>query len=231
MRKKYLKTILKHPNYFGTRRYCNICGFRFKQFAVFMKREARCPLCGSLECHRHIYVYLQALYPFLDGKRVLHFAPEPIFKEILSGSGAEYYDVDLNPWKATYKCDITNIGFENDYFDFILCNHVLEHIVDDNKAMSELYRVLKPGGVALLTVPFAKELYEDDSIVEPERRAEHFGQWDHVRKYNLEAFVERLEKAGFSVTVAYPEKLPQGFLESTRIVTNLVSRKVVFARK
>ena len=130
-----------------------------------------------------------------------------------------------------YKCDITNIGFENNYFDFIMCNHVLEHVVDDSKAMSELYRVLKPGGTALLTVPLAKELYEDYSIVKPERRVEHFGQWDHVRKYNLESFVKRLEMAGFSVTVAYPEKLPEGFLESTRVSTDLVSRKVVFAKK
>ena len=108
---------------------------------------------------------------------------------------------------------------------------MLEHIVDDTKAMSELYRVLKPGGVALLSVPLDEKLHEDYSKVSHEERKKHFGQWDHVRKYDLKTFTERLEEAGFSITVAYPEKLPKEFLESTRIGTDLVARKVVFARK
>lgn len=232
MVEQYLNLISMNPKFVGVRRYCNICGFRFSSFKDFNKRtEARCPLCGSLERHRHIYLYLSALYPFLDGKKVLHFAPEPIFKKLFLDSGADYYDVDLDARKATYKCDITNIEFENNSFDYIICNHVLEHIIDDTKAMSELFRVLKPEGTALLTVPLSESLYEDYSIVSPEERAKHFGQWDHVRKYDLETFTERLKEAGFLVSIAYPEKLPKDFLESTRIGTDLFARRVVFATK
>ena len=232
MNQKYLDLIDENPEFLGVQRYCNICGFRFSKFLNFYKSvEARCPLCRSLERHRHIYVYLAALYPFLEGKKVLHFAPEPIFKKIILDSGADYYDADINPKKATYRCDITDIGFGDDSFDFIMCIHVLEHIIDDTKAMSELYRVLKPGGTALLSVPLAEKLHEDYSIVSREEREKHFGQWDHVRLYDLKTFLERLNKAGFSTSVAYPEKLPKEFLDSTRIGTDLVARKVIFARK
>ena len=102
---------------------------------------------------------------------------------------------------ADRKIDITDINFENDYFDFIICNHVLEHVKDDIKAMSEVFRVLKPEGEAILQVPISKynkETFEDFSIILPEEREKYFGQKDHVRIYGQD-YEERLESADFKV--------------------------------
>lgn len=191
--KDFLDAIIKRPEIFGFNRYCNICGFRFSKFDLFNKirpREAQCPVCKSLERHRHLYVHLLHIYPFLSGKKVLHFAPESIIKRILCESAAEYYDCDLDPKKATHTVDITNITFENNFFDYIVCIHVLEHIPDDVVAMKELYRVLKPGGIAFLGVPLCKELREDLNITSKEEREKLYGQWDHVRYYSFEVFLK-----------------------------------------
>jgi len=122
--------------------------------------------------------------------RLLHIAPEKnLQKALKTFSKIKYISGDLNPLVADRKIDITNINFENDYFDFIICNHVLEHIVDDRKAMSELFRVLKFGGEAILQVPISKynkETFEDFSIVSPEKREKYF-----VRKSILFPFNKR----------------------------------------
>jgi ubiquinone/menaquinone biosynthesis C-methylase UbiE len=112
-----------------------------------------------------------------------------------------YVSGDLNPLVADRKIDITDISFENDYFDFIICNHVLEHIQDDRKAMNELFRVLKPSGEAVLQVPISKynkKTFEDVTIIDPEGREKYFGQKDHVRIYGKD-YKERLESVGFKV--------------------------------
>jgi len=134
--------------------------------------------------------------------KLLHIAPEKNLQKILkSFSHIKYISGDLNHLVADRKIDITNINFENDYFDFIICNHVLEHIVDDQKAMRELFRVLRPKGFAILQVPIskkAKETFEDFSITSPEEREKYFGQKDHVRIYGKD-YKERLESIGFKV--------------------------------
>lgn len=103
---------------------------------------------------------------------------------------------------AMVQVDITGIPFEEDSFDVIICNHVLEHIEQDRKAMQELFRVLKPGGWAMLQVPLDGRIvtYEDHTIVQPEERERFFGQHDHVRRYGLD-YKEKLEKVGFEVKV------------------------------
>lgn len=118
-----------------------------------------------------------------------------------ASSKIKYINSDLNPLVADRKIDITDINFGNDYFDFIICNHVLEHIRDDKKAMSELFRVLKPGGEAILQVPISKhnkKTFEDFSIILPEEREKYFGQKDHVRIYGKD-YKKRLESVGFKV--------------------------------
>lgn len=102
--KTYETVIHEHPELQGSSRYCNICGYRFSRFLPFgvKPREAKCPVCGSLERHRHIYIHIASLYPFLNSKRVLHFAPEPILKEIFLKSGAEYFDVDIRGCPACF---------------------------------------------------------------------------------------------------------------------------------
>lgn len=139
------------------------------------------------------------------GMKILHFAPEPIFHQRFSSiPDVDYYPVDLNPnaYKIRKVVDITDIPFDDNTFDLIMCTHVLEHIPDDKKAMSELYRVLKPNsGVALLTVPIdrthAKTL-ENPAYNTPELRSKYYGQSDHVRRYGAD-YPDRLRAAKFFV--------------------------------
>jgi len=118
-----------------------------------------------------------------------------------ASSKNKYINSDLNPLVADRKIGITDIKFENSYFNFIICNHVLEHIVDDRKAMRELFRVLRPGGEAILQVPISKynkETFEDFLIILSEEKERYFGQKGHVRIYGKD-YKNRLEEAGFKV--------------------------------
>jgi predicted SAM-dependent methyltransferase len=133
---------------------------------------------------------------------MLHVAPEsclePTFRKQL---GDDYLTADLFNPLAMVKMDITDIQYPDESFDVIYCSHVLEHVVDDRKAMSEFYRVLKSDGWAILLVPITAETtYEDPSIVAPVERLKHFGQDDHVRRYGHD-YVDRLRDAGFNVSV------------------------------
>ncbi len=112
----------------------------------------------------------------------------------------EYHPTNIfNPLIKNHF-DITQLPFAENYFDLIICYHVLEHVTDDRRAMSELFRVLKSGGVVLLQVPFSEnETLEDSSITSPEKRKKLFGQEDHVRYYGRRDFVSRLQQTGFKV--------------------------------
>lgn len=213
---EYFGTIITHPEFFGVKRFCNICGFRFAKFATagLIPREARCPVCDSYERHRHLYIHLLPLLPFLRGCRVLHFAPEAIFKKFFINSGAEYYDVDIEKGRASHQTDMTHMTFEDMFFDYCIAVHVLEHIVDDTKALAELYRVLKPGGTAFLSVPVQKEAHEDYSIVSQEGRNNAFGRHDHVRSYSQDLFEERILAAGFTVQRSEPSHFPKDMQEA-----------------
>ncbi len=200
--------------YAGNGVFCPLCNSNFKEFAPFgsSKREnAQCPNCGSLERHRLLWKYLsEKTNLFNDTKvRLLHFAPEKSFYDVFSKSqNIEYVPCDLYPKKYTYngkvktiKVDITKIPFEENFFDVILCSHVLEHILDDRLAMSELYRVMKKGAWGIFQVPIDYErdnTYEDSSISTPKEREEAFGQSDHVRIYGKD-YKNRLEEVGFNV--------------------------------
>lgn len=141
---------------------------------------------------------------FCDNLNVLHFGPEFIFqKQFRKMPNLNYTSADLDSPPGMIKMDITNITFEDCSFDVILCSHVLEHVVEDLKAMKELFRVLKPAGWGILQVPIEKnreKTYEDPAIVSPKERALAFGQNDHVRIYGRD-YKNRLESAGFSVNI------------------------------
>jgi SAM-dependent methyltransferase len=132
----------------------------------------------------------------------LHVAPEEnLSLKLKSYPNIDYLSVDLNSPSADLHMDITDIKQDNDTYDVIICNHVLEHIQDDMKAIRELYRVLKKSGYAILQVPISyrmEETIEDPTIISPEKRKETFGQEDHVRIYGAD-YVLRLKKAGFTV--------------------------------
>lgn len=199
-----------------------IDGKGFKRFLPYGYGEQRpnvlSPSTLSLERHRLLWLYLQNETDFFEKPlKVLHMAPEQCFLSIFKKmKNLDYTTADLYSPIVDVKADILNLPFEDDQFDLVLCNHVLEHITDDHKAMSELYRVIKPGGLGIFQVPQNIELdktYEDPSIVAPEERAAHFGQYDHVRVYGKDYF-DRLRKVGFKVEeVDYSKKLSPELLE------------------
>ncbi|NIJ43792.1 putative SAM-dependent methyltransferase [Wenyingzhuangia heitensis] len=157
----------------------------------------------SLERHRLLWLYLNDHSDFFkQPKKVLHVAPEQCFYKIFRDQkNLTYTTTDLFSPLADVKADICDLPFADNSYDVIFCNHVLEHIADDTKAMSELYRVLKPGGWGIFQVPqdvTRSKTYEDFSITEPKERQKHFGQYDHVRIYGLDYF-KRLENVGFNV--------------------------------
>ncbi len=139
---------------------------------------------------------------FTEPVKLLHLAPEkPLMDLFIKQNNIDYLTADLNPEQVMVKMDITAIQYPDNIFDAILCNHVLEHIPDDRKAMRELYRVLKPGGWAILQVPVSKILeqtYDDITITSPQDREKYFGQKDHVRIYGKD-YTQRLKEAGFTV--------------------------------
>ncbi|WP_336067023.1 methyltransferase domain-containing protein [Mesoflavibacter sp. CH_XMU1404-2] len=161
------------------------------------------PSTLSLERHRLLWLYLKNETDFFtSNKKVLHFAPEQAFyKRFRLLKNLDYTTTDLLSPLADVKADICNLPFKDNSYDVILCNHVLEHIPDDTKAMQELYRVLKPNGMAILQIPQdlnRATTFEDDTITDKKERAEIFGQYDHVRIYGRDYF-DKLRSIGFKV--------------------------------
>ena len=169
-----------------------------------MRLSARCPVCGAHERHRLIWLYCHARTDLFDGrpKRLLHVAPEPcLTRELRRVDALEYVGADLERRHATVRMDVTAILFGDASFDVILCNHVLEHVPEDRKAMRELLRVLKPGGWAIMQVPIKGETTQEDATVtSAAERTRLYGQHDHVRQYGRD-YAERLRAAGFLVEV------------------------------
>lgn len=134
--------------------------------------------------------------------KVLHFAPEQEFyKRFKKQTNIDYTTTDLLSPLADVKADICNLPFDDNAYDIIFCNHVLEHITDDTKAMQELYRVLKPGGMGIFQIPqdlSRATTFSDDTIVDQKERAKIFGQYDHVRVYGRDYF-DKLRSIGFKV--------------------------------
>ncbi|MBN4070268.1 class I SAM-dependent methyltransferase [Olleya sp. AH-315-F22] len=184
-----------------------IDGKTFKSFLPYgygkQRDNALSPSTLSLERHRLLWLYLKNETDFFSAnKKVLHFAPEQAFyKRFKNMNNLNYTTSDLNSPLADVKADICNLPFADNEFDVIFCNHVLEHIPDDTKAMKELYRVLKPNGMAILQIPqdLSRETtFEDDTITDKKERAKIFGQYDHVRVYGRDYF-DKLRSIGFKV--------------------------------
>jgi SAM-dependent methyltransferase len=193
--------------YRGNQVECPICEHHYREFLPYGRINPRpnalCPSCLSLERHRLIWLYLKRKTNFFDSKlHVLHIAPEPCFmKRFERQHGDTYITADIESPLAKVKMDIHQIPFDANYFDVVLCNHVLEHVQDDIKAMSEIARVLKPGGWAILQVPFFSPVpevtYEDPTITLPREREKAFGQDDHVRKFGQD-YTQRMQRAGLT---------------------------------
>ena len=147
------------------------------------------------------------------------------YKKFKSFSHWDYTTTDLHSPLADVKADICALPFEDNSYDLILCNHVLEHIPNDLKAMKELYRVLKPRGTAILQVPLEEgreNTFEDDSIIDQQERTRIFGQYDHVRVYGQD-YYNRLQKAGFKVTpVDYIKEVTEGDIKRFALPTERI---------
>lgn len=193
--------------YIGNKKECTVCNRKFRRFLPYgriVKREnALCPSCLSLERHRLMWLFLKNKTDFFTAElKVLHVAPEYCFiKRFKALPNLDYITGDLESPLADVKMDIREIPFDDNTFDVAICNHTLEHVDEDLKAMKEFYRVLKPGGWAILNSPINEKrdvTYEDFSITDPKEREKHFGQRDHVREYGLD-YTDRLAASGFSV--------------------------------
>ena len=186
-----------------------IDGKSFKMFLPYgygnQRNNVLSPSTLSLERHRLLWLYLNNETDFFtstEKKKVLHFAPEQAFYKLFRNQkNIDYTTTDLFSPLADVKADICNLPFADNSYDVILCNHVLEHIPNDTKAMQELYRVLKPGGMAILQIPQdlnRETTFSDDAITNQKERAAIFGQYDHVRIYGRDYF-EKLRSIGFKV--------------------------------
>ena len=182
-----------------------IDGSSYRKFLSYgyqnLRENALCPGTLSLERHRLLWLYLTRKTNFLNQSfKVLHIAPEQVFyTKFKAIKDWEYTTTDLHSPLADIKADICALPFNNDQYDLIFCNHVLEHIPDDKKAMEELYRVLKKGGTLIAQVPLNEELdetFEDYTITDKKERTRIFGQYDHVRVYGKDYYT-RLNTVGF----------------------------------
>ncbi|WP_252723592.1 methyltransferase domain-containing protein [Winogradskyella psychrotolerans] len=211
--------------YKGNNLQCNICNFNLDRFIELDDKDLLCPRCGSRSRTRRLYKLLNEK-KILNGT-VLHFSPPRALSEQLKKLDTiNYYSSDFeNEFIADYNYDITAIACESDFFDAIICYHVLEHIEDDTKAMSELFRVLKPNGICLIQTPFKEgDIYEDYSITTKSARKIAFGQDDHVRVYSVEGLRNRLEAKGFKVDIA-------SFDSNTKDIFGLQPETVMLVKK
>jgi len=198
--------------------FCPVAQKPFDCF-VRMGHDLLTPSNGARSRHRLIWLYLERETDLLTRpQRMLHVAPEvcllPRFSEtetIDYVAGDKFVNGYGEQAGVTYL-DLLDIAYPDGHFEFILCNHVLEHIPEDRQAMAELYRVLAPGGTCLITVPIKESLaqtYENPEVNSPRQREEHFGQWDHVRYYGTD-ITDRLKASGFNVElVRYGEQFSQ----------------------
>ncbi|MBN2214073.1 MAG: methyltransferase domain-containing protein [Bacteroidales bacterium] len=248
-----IKFILKKIFYLGNSYYCNCCQSHIRRFCpggedlppvveyritgAGYREQDYCPVCKSTYRHRMVWLYLQELKIRENCCTILHIAPEEMIARRLSlMKQLKYVTGDTEPDRYRHftnaiKINITQIPFNDETFDIIICNHVLEHIPDDRLAMKELYRVLRPEGFALLQVPVSEILektYEDPAIQTEEERLKHFGQKDHVRIYGKD-YLQRLANTGFEVEVYNP------FKESTYPAIDKLAlnpdERVIVARK
>jgi hypothetical protein len=248
-----LRPPLKRAVYYGRRHRCPVCLSHVRRYVAEgvdapVLREldvvggerrlaATCPVCWAGTRTRLLWLYLQRASELLEQPaRLLHMAPEPGLHQRLSAApNLDYHSGDLDPARYPFapemrKLDLTALPQPDGYFDAVLANHVLEHVEDDWRALAEVLRVLRPGGLALLQVPIARRLdatCEDRAVRTPEQRLQRYGQRDHVRLYGSD-YPERLRRAGFRVEAWTPGELGEdGLVERL----DLNPREVVFVAR
>ncbi len=200
--------------YLGRGKHCPICGVERRAFLPYgytkasQRDNALCPSCLSLERHRLLWLYItRNTTLFQDLPTLLHIAPEVSFiKPLRRAYGSHkgrYITADLESPLSDMHFDVQQIPIEDEQFEVVICNHIMEHIVDDRLAMRELHRVMRRGGWGVILAPVESdraETFEDDSITDPKERTAIFGQYDHRRIYGRD-YIDRLREAGFEASV------------------------------
>lgn len=252
LKRAYLVT--RGALYSGNNYHCPICRRTFRKmlpggFDLEVNREKQiigsgyrlnniCPYCQSTDRDRLVFLYLKNETQLFNSKlKVLHASPEPsLFNFLKKQKNLDYvigtkYSEGIYYPKNISSFDLLDLPFKDEEFDVVICNHVLEHIIDDGTAMKEIFRVLKKGGFAILQVPYSnilQETYEDDSIVLEKDREKYFGQFDHVRIYGKD-YSSRLEKAGFNVMNYRSEEIPDN--EGNKYAVNLKEKLFIGGRE
>lgn len=213
----------KHSGY-----HCNVCGdnnakfiplsndykekaetFGYKYFGrgeTIALETYSCASCNASDRERLYALWIDQKMQsnqFSKKDRLIHFAPEKsLAKNILNKGIFSYESADMMMENVDHQVDLTNLPFANESYDFFICSHVLEHINEDIKAISELYRITKKGGKGILMAPICQDIettIEDPNITDPAERFQYFGQEDHVRLYSRTDFLNRISSTGFKV--------------------------------
>lgn len=197
--------------YIGKGRKCTICGAQRRKFLPYgygkVREDALCPSCLSLERHRQLWHYImhseEIAQKISSLQTTLHIAPEVClmkeFKRMYKSAPYSYITADLESPLADMHFDVQNIPMEDNSVDIIICNHLLEHVENDQTALKEMYRIMRSGGIGIMLAPidYSRDVtFEDDTITDPKQRAELFGQYDHRRVYGKD-YLDRLCAAGF----------------------------------
>ena len=207
--------------YIGRGKECPLCGCRRRKFLpygyVVQRENALCPRCLALERHRLLWLWLERKSDLLQTTpQLLHIAPEVAlmrkFKQLYASQPSRYITADLESPLADMHFDIQDIPLSEGSQEVVICNHILEHVEDDGKALREIFRILRPGGWGVILSPVDLErehTFEDDTITDPKERTRIFGQYDHRRIYGRD-YVERLAAVGFEVyDIPYKEEFSQ----------------------
>ena len=227
----YWRTVVT-ASYIGSRfrklperypRVCNICGYEgpFGPAGKGTRHDAKCPRCKSAERYRLFKLWLDRRTDALQGKDILHFAPEKSMTALVKPLAGSYRTADITPGRADLVLNIEAIDLPAASLDAVICFHVLEH-VDDAKALAEMFRILRPGGLAIIMVPIVEgwaRSYENPAITAPGQRTLHFGQFDHVRYYGAD-LRERIRAVGFKLgefTAEEPDVLRHGLIRGEKV--------------
>lgn len=223
--------------YVGRRYRCPCCGWRLRTFthggvSLRARHHGYCPRCNSKARHRRDWLYLEsATNLFSAPLRLLHVSPKySLSRRFVTMPNLDYVAIDVTGRPhVSARADVAELPFSSGSFDAAICIHVLEHVERDTAAMRALYRVLKPNGWALISVPirFDRDTHEDPSITDPEEREREFGETSHVRFYGRD-LRDRLEACGFDVHLDLAEELD----EATKARYGLLDdENVFFCRK
>jgi len=246
---KYLR-FLRLFFYKGNNFFCPICKFKaskflsygkdyeaikkFKIIGMGFRKNAICPNCFSKDRERLFYLFLQKLISEKSinySSKILHFSPESsLERNFFRKNFSNYFTADIIKNKYDFIIDLQNFNFEEKNFDLVICNHVLEHIEDDNIALENIYSILKPGGLAILQTPLSKiidEDYTNPSVKTDNDRLNFYGQEDHVRIYSKKSLIQKIKKVGFKINILQFEDF---FLQNESFGL-IKDEEILFAKK